>query len=151
MPMNREQELPGGIPPMSPEQLREPQMVQFNELIFRDELSIHEQAADALTQAGLGIYHFTIADEQVVPLTGRPVNENSLFIVVNYTGLENRDKLSRLIGRAKFARRKMDLQPRATREEIERAIRYEIGEGVSSELQREASANAMMDNIFRNR
>src|SRR5688500_1523306 len=93
-----------GKPPSGRAENQQPRMVKLNRMMDKSELALHQGAADVLTQAGLGTYSYTIAEEQIIPATGKPVGEDSPFVVVTYSGLEDTKRLFDLINRAKVAK-----------------------------------------------
>ena len=139
---------PKGTPATGRVERPQPRMVTVDNMMLKDELALHQGAADGLTQAGLGTFSFVIAEQQIVPATGKPVGEDAPFVVVTYSGLENRDRLWNLVGRAKNAKQKAGREGKP-QEEVDQAVQDEIRAGIESEVQREAHFRAMLDSLHR--
>lgn len=163
MPINREKEPEkrrllnqrgGGEPTYTPPSIsvrtERPQqrLIRIDNPILKDELPFYQLAADSLTAAGLGIYHFTVAEQQVIPITGQPVGENSPFVIATYIGQENRDRLWDIIYGAKDIKQKMK-QQRKSKEEIDQAVEEVIKTRVKLLLRLEAHSKAILDSIRR--
>jgi hypothetical protein len=125
-------------------------MITLNRMMSKNELALHQDAAEAVTQSGLGTHSYKIAEEQIVPATGQPLEEDSPFVVVTYSGLEDTDTLFGVINSAKVA--KLDAErARKPQREIDQAMQDGIKSGIATELERRARINAMMDRISRRR
>ena len=64
---------PTGTPTTGRAERSQPRMQTLNRIMRKDELALHQGAADAMTRAGLGTHNYTIAERQIVPATGEPV------------------------------------------------------------------------------
>jgi hypothetical protein len=78
-------------------------MIQLNRMMRKDELALFSDAADAVSRSGLGTHSYTVAERQIVPGTGEPIEEDSPFLVVTYRGQEDTGKLYNIIQDAKVA------------------------------------------------
>ena len=142
--MARETE--SNFPPVGRAETPQPQIVTRSGMLHKSEIALHQGAAKGLTEAGLGTFTFAVAEQQISPTTGKPVGEDSPFVVVTYSGPENGDKLWGLVGMAKFAK-KMAEREGKTPEEIDQAVQDAIRTGIDYELQRKAQLRTMLDSL----
>src|SRR4051812_38163085 len=91
--LRRMQGEPSGKPPAGRAEAPKPRMLREDSMMLKSEVALHQKAADGLTQAGLGTYSFTIAEQQTVPTTGQALAPDSPFLVVTYNGLAENRKL----------------------------------------------------------
>ena len=133
---SRDRKEPTGTPPTGRAENPQPRMIKLNRMMNKDELALHQGAADALTKAGLGTYNYTIAEEQIIPTTGKPVDADSPFVVVTYSGLEDTKRLFDVINRAKVAKGDAERKGKS-QEEVDQVVQLSIETGVVSEIERE--------------
>lgn len=147
--INRGGESTGG-PPRNPTPTERAQArtMRVNSLVLKDELTLHQAAAEELTQAGLGTYSFTVAERQIIPATGKPLPKGSLFIAVTYEGQEDREKLWEVVYSATDAKKKAEREEKS-KKEVKGAVRNAIEKRIQVELDKKARFNAMMDEIQR--
>jgi hypothetical protein len=107
-------------------------------MVPKRDLAIYQGAADALTQAGLGTYSYTVAEQQTIPLSGIPLGEDSPFVVATYSGQANRDKLLSLVDRAMVTKQDAEREGKP-QEEVNQAVQDTIRTSIASELQRRSS------------
>ena len=119
-------------------------------MMRKNELALHQDAAEAVTQSGLGTHSYKLAEEQIVPATGEPLEEDSPFVVIAYSGLEDTDTLFGVINSAKVAKLDATREGKSQRE-IDQAVQEGIKSGIATELERRARNNALMDRISRRR
>jgi hypothetical protein len=129
---------PIGIP--SPDRTERPQhrMVKLFRTVRRSDLPVYQEAADALTQAGLGTHSYTIAEHQIIPFTGKLLGEDSPFVIATYSGQANRELLLSLVDRAVDAKQKAERVGKP-QEEVDQAVQNTIRTRIASELQRGSS------------
>jgi hypothetical protein len=137
-----------GTPPTGRAESPQPRMIKLNRMMEKSELALHQGAADALTEAGLGTYSYTIAEEQIIPATGRPVGKNSPFVVITYSGLEDTKRLFEIINKAKVAKQDAE-RKRKSQKEVEQVVQDSIKTGVVFEIEREAYLRAMYNSFGR--
>src|SRR5215216_3316864 len=116
---------PSGTPPTDRTESSQPQMVRLIRMVPKRDLAIYQGAADALTQAGLGTYSYTVAEQQTIPLSGIPLGEDSPFVVATYSGQANRDKLLSLVDRAMVTKQDTEREGKP-QEEVNQAVQDTI-------------------------
>lgn len=98
-----------------------------NELIFKSDLFIYQSAAEGLVQEGFKPFNYSVAEEQVHPDTGEPLDKDSRLLVVSYTGLKNRDKLLDIVHDARTVKRKLESKSKSV-DEVQRIVKSAVGD-----------------------
>src|SRR5215216_2544890 len=96
-------------------------IIQFNTTINKDQLPLFLRATAAVTQAGLGTHSYTVTEYQTDSYTRKPLEEDSPYVEVTYTGQEDREKLNEVIIQAQEAKIEAEQEGRSQRE-IDRAV-----------------------------
>ena len=136
------------IPPLGEVEATQPRIIQLNGRIRKDDLTLFQNASDAITRAGLGSHRYTVAEKQIDPDTGKPIEEGSPFVIVTYSGYEDRAKLFEVIIRAKDAKRDAEQEGRPPRE-IDQAVQNAITTAVNLELEQEKYFRSWMNPSLR--
>jgi hypothetical protein len=119
-------------------------IIQFNAMINKDELPLFLRATEAVTQAGLGMHRYAVSEYQTDPYKHKPLEEDSPFLAVTYTGQENRNKLNEVIIQAKEAKIEAE-QERRSQREIDRAVGRAITRAVNFWLRLEDMGREILD------
>lgn len=127
------------------ERLQRSRMVTADRLVRKDELSLYQATADGFTQAGLGPYNFAVAERQIDPVTGASLGEDSQFVAVTYSGLEDRDVLYGVIREAKRVKQELEKE-RKPKAEIDQSVQEAIEAAIDSEWKLEMFYRTMLFN-----